>query len=394
MRLGVFRRSTEFSHCRVTIVLVIPLLVAALTIWSVGPVKAQSESEPGGRGEDYVPREEVRVTVELNLEAEATLSPNYIPIQARLTDLVTGLPVVWEYVVLAGVADGGGRRGTEVFSFAYPYFSRPGIEEVGVYKGTVIVPSSGRWTVFVNVFDPLDERISNVPTALGRGELVINVTEAQTLRSATEFGRVTELPSGSPGEVVLLIFHSAFGIVWFVLAAALVCVSMSQRQRWFSEHLNDFLDRHVNRLARVLISVTFLIWLTGILNLNVLVAYPPPLSPEQARALFRLPYAQPYTVALYLKIAMYSVMTLLLVPLLRAARRSAEGWSVGRWDSDGSPGASVARVSGQSRRQGRLSPMARFSVASIAVGSVVILVCVTILKYTHILSESIRSVTP
>ncbi|MDE0194169.1 MAG: hypothetical protein OXP08_01325, partial [bacterium] len=42
----------------------------------------------------------------------------------------------------------------------------------------------------------------------------------------------------------------------------------------------------------------------------------------------------------------------------------------------------------------RLLTVPRVSVATIGLGGVVIVVCVTILKYTHILSESIGSLTP
>ncbi|MCY4631826.1 MAG: hypothetical protein OXE75_13240, partial [bacterium] len=212
---------------------------------------------------------------------------------------------------------------------------------------------------------------------------------------------VRELPSANPGEVVLLTVHSIFGVLWFAVALALVCISSPNRAKWFSVRTNDFLERNVNRLVRAAIAVTFVMWLTGILNLNILVAYPPPLSASQARALFTLPYAQPYTISLYLKIAMYSVMTLLLIPLSRAARRSAGGtasrgrshdrWAAGR----GRRGATAEpKQSRQAAGRERLWTVPRVSLATIGLGGIVIVVCVTILKYTHILSESIGSLTP
>lgn len=368
-----------------------------MTFGVTGGVAAQDDDVNRGIGGYYEPRGPVTVVLEEDPVGYDALSPNFVPMIARLLDPDTNEPVGLDYVVLAGLTDAAGRRGTTIYGFSYPYLNYPETEPVGVYKGTVIVPAPGRWTVVVNVFDPIDEAESEIPTALGHDELVINVTDAATLLSAAEFGEVRELPSANPGEVVLLTVHSIFGVLWFAVALALVCISSANRARWFSVRTNDFLERNVNRLVRAAIAVTFVMWLTGILNLNILVAYPPPLSASQARALFTLPYAQPYTISLYLKIATYSVMTLLLIPLSRAARRAAQGsdrrdrWAAmrgrrGRAAAPEKPPPPTGRP--------RLLTVPRVSLATIGLGGIVIVVCVTILKYTHILSESIGSLTP
>lgn len=377
-------------------------LLILLTAGATGSVVAQEADDVNrGIGGYYEPRGPVTVVLEEDPVGYDALSPNFVPLIARLLDPDTNEPVGLDYVVLAGLTDAAGRRGTTVYGFSYPYLNYPETEPVGVYKGTVIVPASGRWTVVVNVFDPVDEAESEVPTALGHAELRIDVPEANTLLSAAEFGQVRELPSANPLEVALLTIHSIFGVLWFAVALALVCISFPDRSKWFSARTNDCLERNVNRLVRGAIAVTFAMWLTGILNLNFSVAYPPPLSASQARALFTLPYAQPYTISLYLKIAMYSVMTLLLVPLSRAARRSAGG-TVGRvrrhdrWAARrGRRGAATEPK--QPRRtagRARLLTVPRVSLVTIGGGGVLIVVCVTILKYTHILSESIGSLTP
>lgn len=380
------------------------VLLTLLATGVSGSVAAQSGGGAGGDGDVdgridlfYEPRGPVTVVVEEDPVGYEALSPNFLPMIVRLLDPETNEPVVLDYVVLAGLIDADGRRGTAIYSFSYPYLNYPGTEPAGVYKGTVIVPAPGRWTVVVNAFDPIDEATSEVPTALGNAELVMNVTDVRTLQSAAEFGQVSELPSANSGEVILLTVHSIFGVLWFVVALALVCISSPNRAKWFSVRTNDYLERNVNRLVRAAIAVTFVMWLTGILNLNFLVAYPPPLSASQARALFALPYAQPYTLSLYLKIAMYSVMTLLLIPLSRAARRSAGGAARrDRW-AGMRRGRRSPAGSRQPRRQAghtRLLTVPRVSLATIGLGGVVIVVCVTILKYTHILSESIGSLTP
>ena len=373
------------------------VLLMLLTFGVTGGVAAQDDDVNRGIGGYYEPRGPVTVVLEEDPVGYDALSPNFVPMIVRLLDPDTNEPVGLDYVVLAGLTDAAGRRGTTIYGFSYPYLNYPETEPVGVYKGTVIVPASGQWTVVVNVFDPIDEAESEVPTALGHDELVINVTDAETLLSAAEFGEVRELPSANPGEVVLLTVHSIFGVLWFAVALVLACISSPNRAKWFSIRTNDFLERNVNRLVRAAIAVTFIMWLTGILNLNILVAYPPPLSASQARALFTLPYAQPYTISLYLKIAMYSVMTLLLIPLSRAARRSAQG-TVRRDRWAGMRGRRRAGAEPkQLQRPGgrpRLLTVPRVSLATIGLGGIVIVACVTILKYTHILSESIGSLSP
>ena len=376
-------------------------LVILLTVGAGGSVAAQDDDVNRGIGGYYEPRGPVTVVLEEDPVGYDALSPNFVPMIARLLDPDTNEPVGLDYVVLAGLTDVAGRRGTTVYGFSYPYLNYPETEPVGVYKGTVIVPAPGRWTVVANVFDPIDEAESEVPTALGHAELTIDVPEANTLLSAAEFGRVRELPSANPLEVILLTLHSIFGVLWFAVALALVCISSPNRAKWFSVRTNDFLERNVNRLVRGAIAVTFAMWLTGILNLNFSVAYPPPLSASQARALFTLPYAQPYTISLYLKIAMYSVMTFLLIPLSRAARRSAGGTagrakSHDRWAARrGRRGATAERPQPRpAAGRPRLLTVPRVGLVTIGVGGVLIVVCVTILKYTHILSESIGSLTP
>ena len=376
-------------------------LLALLTFGVAGGVAAQDDDVNRGIGGFYEPRYPVTVVVEEDPVGYDALSPNFVPMIVRLLHPETNEPVGLDYVVLAGLTDAAGRRGTTLYGFGYPYLNYPETEPVGVYKGTVIVPAPGQWTVVVNAFDPVDEAESEVPTSLGHAELTINVPDAGTLLSAAEFGEVRELPSANPGEVILLTVHSIFGALWFAVALALVCISSPNRAKWFSVRTNDFLERNVNRLVRGAIAVTFMMWLTGILNLNFSVAYPPPLSADQARTLFTLPYAQPYTISLYLKIAMYSVMTLLLIPLSRAARRSAGG-TVGRAKSHdrwaamrGRRGAAAEpRQPRQAAGRARLLTVPRVSLVTIGVGGVLIVVCVTILKYTHILSESIGSLTP
>ncbi|MCY3661939.1 MAG: hypothetical protein OXH28_03825 [bacterium] len=395
---GFLRGSGSRESVRRTLqVLVGAALGMLLTFGVAGGVAAQDDDVNRGIGGYYEPRGPVTVVLEEDPVGYDALSPNFVPLIARLLDPGTNEPVGLDYVVLAGLTDAAGRRGTTIYGFSYPYLNYPETAPVGEYKGTVIVPAPGQWTVVVNVFDPIDEAESEVPTSLGHAELTINVTDAATLLSAAEFGEVRELPSANPGEVILLTVHSIFGVLWFAVALALACISSPNRAKWFSVRTNDFLERNVNRLVRGAIAVTFVMWLTGILNLNILVAYPPPLSASQARALFTLPYAQPYTISLYLKIAMYSVMTLLLIPLSRAARRSAGGAARrDRWAGMRRSRWAAAEPKQPQRPAGRprLLTVPRVSLATIGLGGIVIVVCVTILKYTHILSESIGSLTP
>ena len=361
-----------------------------------------------GIGSEYVYRGPTCVVVERDLEAGLQQRENFQPIRVTLFDPDTGEPAVASYEVFGSVQSAT-FQDEELYPFAYPFRDDPS-RPPGVYRGIVIVPFTGAWTIAVSAFDRVDFDQSGVPTPLGRGEIQLDVV-APTLESAVDIGRISDPPGADIFEVFVLGVHSALGLSWFALAGLASFAAVGPRRKWLSEGQNDALDRNVGRIGQALLWVTVAIWITGIINLNGGAAYSPPLSAQQARDLFQLPYGQPYTIALYVKIFTYGFMTLLAVPLVRAARRRAAEWEdetfyadvgaeagsdagVGAGAEGDLVGASSAAggvaVATDTVQLARLGFLPRLSIASVIVGGVIIFVCVTALKYIHILSETVR----
>jgi hypothetical protein len=367
----------------------------------------------------------VNVLVEKRTNYPGSLpSPLYIPLTATLVDPSTGQPVPEEYAV-AAIATSPTQPARDQFEFAYPYGAAAGALP-GVYHGVVIVPASGHYTIVVNAFNKNDANTSKIPTSLGSGQLSLDV-EGPPLASAST---VKATRRADVWEPMLLGFHSVVGMSWFVLAGFFALLALPSRRRILSSGLIDFFDRNFARFAQALLWLTVLVWVTGFVNLKKAVAYPPPLSASQAKTLFRLPYAEPYTIALYCKIAMFIVVTVAAVALVREARRRALEVEPARRTTGASGRLATLESTGPGARQpavprtakepapasttdtldrlsdaewpspGRtdarlprwMSLSARVAVAILVVGASVILLCVTILKYAHILSEQLRSI--
>ena len=147
------------------------------------------------------------------------------------------------------------------------------------------------------------------------------------------------------------------------------------------------------------------------------VPYRVPLGPDEARRLFRLPYARPYYLALGVKLALYAVMIGATIALVGEARRRAavaesEVPASAVDGDDRSPWENPDRVpAGDPARSGRVAlrrrPVAvgvgrgwsdtavpggraRGLVAVLVAGGTLIVAAVTLLKYLHLLSEVSR----
>jgi hypothetical protein len=380
----------------------------------------------------------VNITLEVRSDYPDTLpSSLYIPLRARLTDAETGQPVADPYTVRASVRPSprgtppdprAGQSSTEAYDFAYPHGTVEGAEP-GVYNGVVIVPAGGRWTVVVNAYNTKEAETVRLPHAVGGGQIEVEATgpalqTAQGRRSNDVAGNLN--PRAETSEVALLFLHSIVAGLWFALAALLALLALPNRRRFLAGHLSELLDRNVRKLTRGFFWTTVVVWGTGLLNLQKAVAFPPPLSSAQATRLFRLPYAKPYTLALYTKIGLYAVLTVGALALVKEARRRVAEFDEARFRAERAERAEAAAASGAGpvvppagaipltpRRAATAlatrpapavaqrpttngSPAAavgtayRVAAASLALGGVAIVFCVTVLKYCHILSEAVR----
>lgn len=365
----------------------------------------------------------VRIALEVRTDyPDALPSPLYIPLRARVTDAESGQPVADPYAVRA-VVKVPGRPSTEAYDFAYPHGTVEGAE-AGVYNGVVIVPAGGKWTIVVNAYNVKDAETNRLPQALGVGQIEVEASgpalrTAQGQRGNDVAGNVN--PKAEESEVALLFAHTIVAAVWFGLAALLVLMGLPNRRRLLSSQLSERLDRNVRKIIQGLLWSTVLVWGTGLLNLQKAVAFPPPLSSAQATRLFRLPYARPYTLALYTKIGLYVVLTAAALALVKEAKRRVAEFDDARFHAELAEATAVAPPAPQAqgaiaftprrsatalatrpspavtmapRTNGAAASRAgtafRFAVASLAVGGAGIIFCVTILKYAHILSETVR----
>ena len=365
----------------------------------------------------------VNIALEVRTDyPDALPSPLYIPLRARVTDRDTGQPVADPYAVRA-VVKVPGQASTEAYDFAYPHGTTEGAE-AGVYNGVVIVPAGGRWTIVVNAYNIEDTETNRLPQALGVGQLEVEATgpalqTSEGRRTNDVAGNIN--PRAEESEVALLFIHTVVAGIWFALAAVLVLMGLPNRRRFLSIQLTELLDRNIRKITQGVLWSTVLVWGTGLLNLQKAVAFPPPLSSDQATRLFRLPYARPYTLALYTKIGLYVVLTLAALALVKEAKRRVAEFDDARFRAElaeatvsvATPAPAQGAIPFAPRRSAtalatRPAPAVavtpttsgataatvgttfRVAVASVALGGIGIVFCVTVLKYAHILSETVR----
>ncbi|HYT37923.1 MAG TPA: hypothetical protein VEN99_00350 [Acidimicrobiia bacterium] len=407
------------------------LAAVAGAIWLVGPVPGAGAQETPTTVPQYGTRP-VNIALEVRTDYPDTLpSPLYVPLRARLTDAETGQPVADPYTVRASVRVPD-QASKEAYDFAYPHGTVEGAE-AGVYNGVVIVPAGGRWTVIVNAYNTREADTGRLPRSLGLAQIDVQATgpalqTAQGRRSSDVAGNTN--PKAQTSEVALLFVHSIVAGLWFALAGLMVLMGLPNRRRLLSGNVIEILDRNLRTLVRGLVWTTVLVWGTGLLNLKKAVAFAPPLSSAQATRLFRLPYAKPYTLALYTKIGLYALLTVSAVALVKEARRRVAEFDDARFRAERAEAASApaatsvavdpapsrqaipftprrsatalaARLS-VARPSAAVSPATngaaaaaagaafRIAAASLAVGGGAIVFCVTVLKYCHILSEAVR----
>ena len=365
----------------------------------------------------------VKIALEVRTDYPDQLpSPLYIPLRARLTDAETGQPVADPYTVRASVRVPN-EASKEAYDFAYPHGTVEGAEP-GVYNGVVIVPAGGTWTVIVNAYNTAEADTAKLPRSLGVGQLDVTAAgaalqTAQGRKSRDVAGNTA--PKAQTSEVALLFVHSLVAGLWFALVGVLLLLGLPNRRRLLSGSLTDLAERNIAKLSQAVVWTTLLVWGTGFLNLKKAVAFAPPLSSAQATRLFRLPYARPYTYALYSKIGIYALLTVAALAVVREARRrvadlddqtlriteAAEVPLVRAPASTGpiaftprrsatalatrpAPVISAVAVAGNGSPAARAGVAFKAAAVSIVAGGGAIVFCVTVLKYCHILSEAVR----
>lgn len=302
--------------------------------------------------------------IEVRLERGSEAGPNefYVQILVTVLDAPTGQPSTAPFDVFATAANRSGET-TE----AFPLIELP---EAGRHSGFVIVPHGGPWTVTAAVNNRRDERNPKPPVTYARASLDLDVA-AGSLTSARSPTRSEPLPGVNVADLTVMWLHVLFGLGWLLSAGVLAAVALPAGRRLLSEQTRNRLDQRVSGFSRSAAWFAGFVILTGAYHLVRSVPYRVPLSVSAAQQVFRLPYAEPYFVALAVKLAAFSATLPVVAGLAARARRIA----VGR-DNETSEQRPVRAL---------------LPVVTLTAAASVITVAVTGLKYLHILSEGARA---
>jgi hypothetical protein len=368
---------------------------------------------PGARPAGAQAQPQLRVRIDRADKAGRT--PLYVPIRVTVTEGDTGKPPAVDHVVFAAARNA---RGDQAGPFSLGVLELDDPSARGIHEGFVIVPYGGPWTITA-VVDKAQPDSQAPPIVLARGsaDFTVDAPVPAAGAAAPAGGGTGRKPQSEPFGVAVLWVHSMVAVAWFVAIGLLALLALPGGRRFLSEHGSTALDGNLDRIVRSTWWLTGLVVATGTYNLVKSVAYRVPLSADQARRLFRLPYAEPYYLALAVKLAAYAVMIGATVPLVAEARRRAAAAesevgpaAVATSADDRSPWDNPDRGHDEPAAGGRLALRRRAGVAVerdwlpperaagrvravvavMAVGGAVIMGAVTLLKYFHLLGELSR----
>ncbi|HYH50000.1 MAG TPA: hypothetical protein VEG38_10690, partial [Acidimicrobiia bacterium] len=350
---------------------------------------------------------DVRVRVERADTVGQT--PLWIPVRVTVTD-GTGGALSVDHLVFAAARNS---RGDEAGPFNLGPLEANDPTARGVHQGFIIVPYGGPWTITaVARTAHADPGVASATLGRGSAEIVVDAPVSVAAPDPSVEGG-SGGPESEPLGVAVLWLHTVFSIGWGIAIALLALLALPAGRRLLSDYGANLFDGQLDRLSRTAWWLTGLVVGTGIYNLVNSVAYRFPLSPEQARRLFRLPFAQSYYLTLGVKLAAYAAMVAAAVPLIAEARRQAaldHTNEVSVVDDGPSPWEKPERLQAAESTGGvalrskaadvglAADPAgppgavgrARLPVAVMIVGAMVIVAAVTLLKYFHLLGELSR----
>lgn len=353
-------------------------------IGSVGPAHGQTAADLDVK----VERDTSERTTPLDLGAYHTVT---------ITEKSTGGPPAKDYAVFNRASNASGDQ-TEFYGCEQSSDSDSRVPR-GIYGCTVFVDYGGAWelTVVVNeVRTSADEPPKTITT----------VTVPFEMDTTSVYSAQQDTDTTSTFAVVMLQAHVGITFAWFVAMAALVLLAVPNLRRRLSDFGLYRLERRIDSLVRATSVTTLLVVGTGIYLLANETAYQTPFSVDKAKAMFNLPYAEPYFLSLGVKLGLYALMLGAAVPLAREARRRARlALDVAPRGPDtdaiwpGSPRGSGAPAGTVLVAQDAPAPPApkdnptgllvTAAIVVLVVGAAGISVCITLLKYFHQIIEAV-----
>jgi hypothetical protein len=267
-----------------------------------------------------------------------------------------------------------------------------------VYNCTVFVDHGGTWNLVAVVNEQRTDP-NQPPIIVARASVPFELVTSQVYTEDTD-----EVET-STAAVAVLWTHVLIAGGWVACAAALAALALPTLRRRLSGFGLNGLERHLDFLVKLTVVSTAAVIGTGVYLLANETAYETPLSSSEIDAVFDLPYAKPYYLALGAKLALYALMVLAVVPLVRGAQRQLRaGFAMARKTPRPTTRPSLAHAEALAERgEGTLltapvqapprgepaaSPFARVAVFVVLFGVLGISLCVTLLKYFHQLIEA------
>jgi len=337
--------------------------------------------------------------IDVRVEENTTVPrrvPQYVAVTVTVVDHATQAAPTADYDVYATAETPAGDR-TENSRCGQRSDNNPGAGR-GIYDCTVIVDHGGTWTVLGVV--------RNVGVGTEPGRPLGTATTEVTVDAGALAGQAPKLIDirGRVTDVTLLFAHSGFALLWFAAVGALALLAFPGLRRRLSPLGIHRIEDRLGLLTRTLFGTTLLVVGTGIYLLVKQTAYRTPWSPHAARAVFRLPYGEPYFLTLAVKLAVYAAMLAASVAVSREALRR----STLRLDEVMTAPAPTGRrlvAAGRSPWTETLAPelpavpairpdrslLVRLAGLTTVAGGMVIWICVTLLKYFHELVEASRA---
>lgn len=324
---------------------------------------------------------------------DAAPSPNWVSLRVVVADATAG--AVSEGLEVFVVARDAAGRETEAAPLGPT-------REDGLFSGFAIVPHGGQWrfTAVVNRKRADGEQRPPETYATASLEAEISAVALETSRTAAAAANARGV-KGSSFEALVLWLHSLLAIAWLMGVGALAAIGQPRVRRLLSSGGAGLIDGRVEALARGAGWLTVGVVATGVYNLVKSTPYRVPLTPARWQEVGTLPYGRPYYGMLLAKVVIYAAMVAVAVPLIRRARHASSAWLP---DAASERPAEPTSSPWGGPRRGATTTMARPAAAVVpsdpepgygletllAAGALLVSLAVTLLKYLHLLSETVR----